>query len=215
MLLFGKKKEAAQPKVDINNVIRDLRENITLLDKREAHLQKQVVLLKAEAMKKHKAKDKRGAISCMKRMKLTEKEIENIYGKKDALWMQTTALEAASSNKATLDAMKKGTAALKATVSDSVVEEVNDVMDELNEHLNMAEEVNNAMAQPIGNQMDKDELWAELSELETLDTEAELLETPDVPVKPLNGKVRHDEVVEEEPSEENALAALQAEMGLA
>jgi len=196
------------PKVDMNNVIRDLRDSIALLEKREAHLQKQVEQFRMEAVKKHKAKDKRGALSYLKRMKLAEKEIGNIFGKKDALWMQTTALETATSNKATLESLKKGTFALKATISESALEEVGEVMDDLNEHLALGEEIDNALAQPIGSQLDEAQLLAELEVLE-IDTEVVFLESPIVPTK------IHGTVQEELTTEESALAALQEEMGLA
>jgi N-acetyl-gamma-glutamylphosphate reductase len=88
-----------------------LRQNT--MEKREKHLEKQVILAREQAKEKLKAKDKRGAIHLLKRSKLLETQINQIYGKKANIDIQIMALESAASNKEIFDVMKAGKDALK------------------------------------------------------------------------------------------------------
>lgn len=54
----------------------------------------------------------------------------------------------------------------------------------------MADEINEQMAQPIGPQMDEDELNAELEEMENELMDSQLLAAPDVPVSTVKGHTR-------------------------
>ena len=118
MNLFGKKKAAPAPK--LSDSINMLREAQNTLEKRERHLEKQVVVAREQAKEKLKAKDKRGAIHLLKRSKLIETQINQIYGKKANIDIQIMALESAASNKEIFEVMKAGKDALKiATASTS------------------------------------------------------------------------------------------------
>jgi charged multivesicular body protein 4 len=86
MNLFGKKKAAPAPK--LNDSIQQLREAQTMLDKREKHLEKQMQVARDQAKDKLKAKDKRGALFLLKRAKLYETQISQIYGKRQNIDMQ-------------------------------------------------------------------------------------------------------------------------------
>jgi uncharacterized membrane protein (UPF0182 family) len=92
------------------------------------------------------------------------------------------ALEAASSNKEIFNVMKLGKDALKQATAQTDVDQVADVMEDINESIQMAEEVNEALSQPIGPQLDEDELNAELAEMENELVDQDLLQTPTVPV---------------------------------
>jgi charged multivesicular body protein 4A/B len=88
-------------------------------------------------------------------------------------------LESAAQNAATFDAMRSGTQTMKKIRQDVGIEKVDDIMDEMKEEMEMANEINNAIAQPVDPFMaDEDELLAELEGLETADLEAELLKPP-------------------------------------
>lgn len=93
----GKKKAAPAPK--LGDSINMLREAQVTLEKREKHLEKQVAAAREAAKEKLKAKDKRGAIHLLKRSKLLETQINQIYGKKANIDIQIMALESAASNK--------------------------------------------------------------------------------------------------------------------
>lgn len=62
-----------------------------------------------------------GALFQLKRKKMYEKQIDQIYGKKSNIEMQIMALESASSNKELLSAMQTGKAALSASVKEQYV----------------------------------------------------------------------------------------------
>jgi hypothetical protein len=57
-----------------------IKETITTLEKREEHLEKKIQLQLAEARQKSAAKDKRGALFCLKRKKMMEAEVSKIQG---------------------------------------------------------------------------------------------------------------------------------------
>lgn len=175
MNLFGKKKKEA-PK--LSDSIQQLREAMNLLEKREVHLGKQLEQAHEAAKQKAKMKDKRGALFHLKRKKMYEKQVDQIYGKKHNIEMQIMALESAASNKELLNVMKQGKVALQSAIKDDDVENVADVMDDINESLQLSEELSEAMAQPMGPVMDEDELNQEFQELQDSLEEEEALETP-------------------------------------
>ena len=63
------------------------------------------------------------------------------------------------------------------------MEKVAEIMDDINESMGIADELGEAMAQPIGPQLDEDELAQELEELESEVVDSDLLKAPVVPVK--------------------------------
>jgi len=185
MNLFGKKKPAPAPK--LGDSIQKLREVLTTLDKREQHLQNQMKQALAEAKAKSKAKDKRGAMYHLKRKKMIEKQVDQIYGKKMNIETQILALEGASSNKEVLGVMRQGKDALKSSIKESDIENVDDVMSDITESIQLADEMGEAMSQQIGPVHDEDELEAELnemeSELQTDELQDVVKDAPKVPVK--------------------------------
>eukprot|EP00475_Leptophrys_vorax_P018424 TRINITY_DN2519_c0_g1_i1.p1 TRINITY_DN2519_c0_g1~~TRINITY_DN2519_c0_g1_i1.p1 ORF type:complete len:227 (-),score=101.56 TRINITY_DN2519_c0_g1_i1:211-891(-) len=161
--LFAKKKEA--PK--LNESIGVLRESILQLEKREAFLQKQADEALAKAKVKSKKGDKKGALFELKRKKMFEQQIESMFGKRVNLETQIMALQSAAANKDVLEAMKKGKEAIQKHINDKVVDEVADVMDDINEGISLVQEMDEALSQPVGNDLlDDDELENELNELE-------------------------------------------------
>ena len=137
-----------------------------MLEKREKHIEKQSAACREEAKTKLRAKDKRGALFLIKRAKLYDQQITQLYGKRSNLDIQIMALEGAASNSEIFKVMNVGRQALKQATSSVDVDVVGDLMEDLNESLQANEEINDALAQQIGPQMDEDELNAELEEME-------------------------------------------------
>mmetsp|Transcript_20421 Transcript_20421/g.28409 ORF Transcript_20421/g.28409 Transcript_20421/m.28409 type:complete len:278 (-) Transcript_20421:34-867(-) len=201
--LFGsKKKEAStvsstssRPVTNPQTTIVKLRESIATQEKREEHIQKKVDQMVKEAKVKLGKKDKKGALFAMKRKKLYEAEIDKIQNVKMTLETQVINLESAAQNAETFQAMKAGTSTMANIRKDVGIEKVDDVMDDIREEMEMANEINQAIAQPVDPLLaDEDELLAELNELETADLEAELLkpaaqtiDLPSVPDKKITG----------------------------
>lgn len=108
-----------------------------------------------------------------------EAEIDKIQNVKMTLETQVINLESAAQNAETFKAMEAGSKTMKKIRQDVGIEKVDDIMDEIKEEMEMANEINNAIAGPIDPFMaDEDELLAELNALETQDLEAELLAPP-------------------------------------
>jgi len=124
-----------------------------------------------------------------------EKQIDQIYGKKTNIDLQILALEGASSNKDVIVAMQAGARALQAAVAETNVDRVDEVMDDIQESMGLADELGEAISQPIGPPMDEDELASELAEMEGEMMDEDLLSAPSVPVKKLTAD---DEKVPEE-----------------
>lgn len=115
----------------------------------------------------------------MKRKKLYEGEIDKIQNVKMTLETQVMNLESAAQNHETFQALKAGGSTLKEMRTQVGIDNVDDVMDQLKEEMEMNDEINNAIAQPVDPLMtDDEELLAELNALEVQDLEAELLAPP-------------------------------------
>mmetsp|Transcript_29270 Transcript_29270/g.43418 ORF Transcript_29270/g.43418 Transcript_29270/m.43418 type:complete len:232 (+) Transcript_29270:95-790(+) len=225
---FGKKKTSAsdsKPKPasstkasstasNATNTIVSLRENIENQEKREAHIQKKIDSMVAEAKAKMAAKDKKGALFAMKRKKMYETEIDKIQSTKMTLETQVMALESATQNMQTFNAMKSGSNAMKKIRNDVDIDKVDDMMDDIKEEMDMANEISNAIAQPVDPYAygDEDDLLNELAELEMEDTEAELLKpVEDINLPAVPGK-KLPKPNKEQMDEEAALKQLEAEL---
>lgn len=115
----------------------------------------------------------------MKRKKLYEAEIDKIQNVKMTLETQVMNLESAAQNADTFKAMEAGTKTMQKIRTEIGVEKADDLMDQIKEEMELAQEINNAIAQPIDPLLaDEDELLEELNMLEAHDLEAELLAPP-------------------------------------
>jgi hypothetical protein len=93
--------------------------------------------------------------------------VEQIYGKRQNLEVQIMALENAGINSDLAKVMADGSRALDATLAATDIDKVEDIMESVNESMDRAEELSEAMTVPIGPVMDDDELLDELNELES------------------------------------------------
>ena len=88
------------------------------MEKGNAHLEARIKKCHMDALKKSKAKNKRGALLDLKRKKLLEKQLTQKQAQQFNIENQLFALENANSNKQMLDTMKEATGAM-STVMDS------------------------------------------------------------------------------------------------
>jgi len=77
--------------------------------------------------------------------------------------------------------MKTSAQAMKATVKETDLDKADELMEDMNEQMDMIQEMNEAMANPIGQIIDDDELEAELNELEELEADNLLMDMQDAP----------------------------------
>jgi hypothetical protein len=183
MNLFGKKKAA--PKPELKDSIGKLKTAHEQLEKRQTHLEIQIQKAHDAAKAKMRKKDTRGAKYELRKKKMLEKQLEQNYGKQMNLETQMQALEGAASDREVLNAMRDGANALQAAIKPSDVERVDDIMDDINESMAMADELGEAMSQNIGQQIDDDELLGELEEMEQEMADEDMLSmgAPEVPTR--------------------------------
>ena len=148
----------------------------------------------------------------MKRKKLYDQEQAKIQNVRFTLETQVINLESAQQNAQTYSALKQGNTAMQGIRKDVGIEQVDDVMDEIKEEMEMAQEINDAIAQPVDPLMtDEDELLEELNMLETADLEAELLKPPPTNVQAMP-TVPSSKLPALAKKEEDDLRALEAEL---
>lgn len=129
----------------------------------------------------------------MKRKKRYEQQLEQLQGTLTTIETQREALENANTNAAVLDTMKGAADALKKTHKDMNVDNVHEMMDDIAEQNDVANEISNAISTGIiGSGVDDDELAKELEELEQEELDKDLLNVgpaasklPDVPIADL------------------------------
>ncbi|CAB9496073.1 body protein 4B [Seminavis robusta] len=185
-MLFGSKKKSTTAPVENSGVtVMKLRDNIANQEKREAHLMARMEQLTIEAKQKKAKGDKRGALFAMKKRKLHENELAKIENVKMTLETQAISLEGATQNISTFDAMKTGNSAMKSIRKMFGVEKVDQLLDDTKDEMELQQEVNMALTQPLDPYLaDDEDLLAELQALEAEDSKATMWPVaPSRPVK--------------------------------
>jgi len=190
--LFKQAKQAPSPA----DTLKRLREVLDTLEKREAFLSTKVTAEREKA-KRLSTTNKKEAMMALKRKALYLTQIDKLNGARTKLDEQMIAIESASTNLVVLDAMSEGAAAMKSINRQMTIEKVEEINDEIQDQMLVAEEIGAAIAQPSGSSLvDEDELEAELNALAqeqledgmgALDESA--LDLPDVPKRGPGAKV--------------------------
>lgn len=168
--------------------IQRLRETEEMLAKKQEFLEKKIdqELLTA---KKNGTKNKRAALQALKRKKRYEKQLTQIDGTLSTIEFQREALENANTNTEVLKNMGYAAKAMKAAHENMDIDKVDDLMADITEQQEVAQEISDVISRPIGfgEDYDEDELMAELEELEQEELDKNLLEiegTEDLPSVP-------------------------------
>ncbi|OBA20720.1 Snf7-domain-containing protein [Metschnikowia bicuspidata var. bicuspidata NRRL YB-4993] len=226
--MFGGNKQ--QKKELPKKAIVELREHIQMLNKKRSHLELQIADQDLLA-RKHIGTNKALAKNALKRKKGYEENLMKIENQIDSLETQLTAIESANLNLETMKAMKQGASAMKQIHGEYDVDKVETTMDDIREQVELADEISEAISRPVGTgYVDEDELDAELAALQAEDQQARELERLPAPkhAAPSAQSSRpvlalpefptvsksQPETQDEEDEDEEALRALQAEMGL-
>lgn len=144
-----------------------MRTTLSTIEKREAFVQKKMMAQLKDAKTRNSKGDKRGAMFALKKKKMYEKEVEKLGNTRMTIESQILALENASVTLDVVGAMRAGASTQKKLQAKMNVESVEDLQDEIAESMQLAEEVSEAISQPVGDLYDDDELLGELDELET------------------------------------------------
>ena len=142
-----------------------LRGTVNTLEKRQAVLQQRIDAAHALAMKKNKAKDKRGALAALKRKKLLEKEKDKLEGSMFTLEQQILTLEQGQMNVEIVRGMQQGNRTMQQINQATNVDRVEDIMEDLQEGIADQQDINNIISQPVGMDYDEDDLLGELDAL--------------------------------------------------
>eukprot|EP00953_Heterococcus_sp_UTEX-ZZ885_P040230 20577-Heterococcus_DN1.PRE.1 len=96
-------------------------------------------------------------------------------------YYQVIALEGSNMNYQTFRAMQSGAKAMQQARGQLDVDDVDQVMDDIQEEMDIADQIGDAIARPADGLFDDDDLLAELAMMEEADMEDQLLSTPAIP----------------------------------
>ncbi|KAM7532930.1 hypothetical protein Aperf_G00000122954 [Anoplocephala perfoliata] len=199
--IFGTNKKA----VNQETASEALAEAESTLYKKQAYLEKKINAELQNAKKFAREKNKRGALEALKKKQLYSKQLELNDGALMKLQAQRNALDSALMNKNILDTMKTVNTAMRNIHKDMNVDKVHDLMDDVNEQQEIANEIADAISMPTGfNQYDEDELLQELEALTEEDVAEKLLDVedihnlPSVPAGELTGKTKPSKKAKED-----------------
>ncbi|XP_074063962.1 charged multivesicular body protein 4c [Macrotis lagotis] len=144
-----------------------LRETEEMLGKKQEYLEMRIERELALA-KKHGTRNKRAALQALKRKKRFEKQLTQIDGTLSTIEFQREALENSHTNTEVLRNMGFAAKAMKAVHENMDINKIDDLMQDITEQQDIAQEISEAFSQRVGfgDDFDEDELMAELEELE-------------------------------------------------
>uniref|UniRef100_A0A3Q0TEK4 Charged multivesicular body protein 4Bb n=1 Tax=Amphilophus citrinellus TaxID=61819 RepID=A0A3Q0TEK4_AMPCI len=157
--------------------IQKLRETEEMLTKKQEFLEKKIEQ-ELQTAKKNGTKNKRAALQALKRKKRYEKQLEQIDGTLSTIEFQREALENANTNTEVLKNMGFAAKAMKSAHENMDIDKVDELMQDITEQQELAQEISDAISKPVGfgEEFDEDELLAELDELEQEELDKNLLE---------------------------------------
>lgn len=161
----------------------ELREHINLLDKKQSHLQTQILNSENDAKKYLNKGNRTLAKNCLKRKKIYEQQLEKLDGQINSLEQQLFTIETSNLNAETMRAMQQGAKAMKSIHKNMDIDQVDETMDEVREQVQLSEEISDAISKPLytagslANEVDEDELDQELELLQEENVHADILKT--------------------------------------
>lgn len=156
-----------QPKP--SQAMQGLDDAIDLVEKKENMTQHKIDEELAKAKQYYAKNNKNGALQCMKRKKVYEEQLLKLGAQKQNLETQRFALENQQMNMELVEAQKKAAEELKKGNKKMDVAKIEEQQDELMDEIDKANQVSDALANPVDpNIVDEDELLDEL-EMELAD----------------------------------------------
>jgi charged multivesicular body protein 4 len=205
------------PKQSARDAIVSLRQQLQIIEKREEFLQKKI----DEELRKAKANavsNKTAATAALRRKMASEAELDRCAGTRMQLELQVNTLESANLNAETMAAMKKAADVLKVIHGGMTMDKVDATMSAVNEQRELANEVAEAISNPMGSiDVDEDELKEQLAELEQDELNERLAGADRAPIHIPAGSVSVEEPrhqTSDEEAQEAELKELQAALAM-
>ncbi|XP_019405307.1 PREDICTED: charged multivesicular body protein 4c [Crocodylus porosus] len=147
-----------------------LRETEEMLTKKQEYLESRIARELAAA-RHHGTRNKRAALQALKRKKRYEKQLTQIDGTLSTIEFQREALENSYTNTEVLKNMGYAAQAMKKAHENMDLEKIDNLMQDITEQQDVAQEISEAISSRAGfaDEFDEDELMAELEELEQED----------------------------------------------
>jgi len=177
MSWFGKKKTQAPTTAE---AIQKLQDTETMLQKKSDFLEGKIIT-ELKTAKTAGMKNKRVAMNALKRKRRFEEQLEKIDGTLCTIEFQREALENASTNTEVLKNMGVAAKALEGAHKElGDIDKVHDLMDDITEQQEIANEISSAISAPMGfgQDIDEDDLLAELEGMEQEDISSQMLDIP-------------------------------------
>ncbi|TMS33190.1 hypothetical protein L596_000957 [Steinernema carpocapsae] len=173
--IFGGGKKPATPSPQES--IYQLCTTEDLLVKKQEFLEKKIEA-EVAAAKQHGTRNKRLALQALKRKKQFEKQLNHIDGVLSTIEFQRAALENASTNVEVLKVLGNAARALKTAHNEMDVDQVQDLMEDIAEQQEVANEIAEAISSPAGfrNDVEEVDLLKELENLEQEEMDRQLLD---------------------------------------
>ncbi|XP_045425965.1 charged multivesicular body protein 4a isoform X1 [Lemur catta] len=181
--LFGKGKKEKGPTPE--EAIQKLKETEKILIKKQEFLE-QKIQQELQTAKKHGTKNKRAALQALRRKKRLEQQLAQTDGTLSTLEFQREAIENATTNTEVLRTMELAARGMKKAYQDMDIDKVDELMADITEQQEVAQQISDAISRPVGfgDDVDEDELLEELEELEQEELAQELLNVSDKEEEP-------------------------------
>uniref|UniRef100_A0A1I7S301 Charged multivesicular body protein 4b n=2 Tax=Bursaphelenchus xylophilus TaxID=6326 RepID=A0A1I7S301_BURXY len=177
--LFSKKKEVTPSTQDALQTLRNTEE---MLLKKQEYIENKIEQ-ELKTARQHGTKNKRLALQALRNKKKLEKQQEMNDGMLNRIQHQKETLENAATNAEVLQVLAGSAKALKGAHNNMDVDKVHDLMEDIAEQQEVANEIADAISSNVGTaEFDEDELLAELEALEEEDLDKQLLAAGPAPV---------------------------------
>eukprot|EP00879_Flechtneria_rotunda_P001661 GHRR01001821.1.p1 GENE.GHRR01001821.1~~GHRR01001821.1.p1 ORF type:complete len:237 (+),score=108.63 GHRR01001821.1:299-1009(+) len=165
------------------NAMQSLGEREEQLEKKKLLLEKRINDEMEKAREFTRQKKKSQALMCLKKKKMFEQQLERMDALISRVLEQRNMLEEQQTTIGVLGAMQDAAKAQKKTMQEMKIENIDSTLEEIQEVGEQMRVINEAISQPVGGfqDMEMDDLEAELADLEAEELDNQLLEPAPVP----------------------------------
>ncbi|NXO56716.1 CHMP7 protein, partial [Aramus guarauna] len=183
------------PMNDVDIGVYQLMQSEQLLSQKVESLSQEAEKCKEDARSACRAGKKQLALRCLKSKRRTERRIEELHSKLDAVQGILDRIYASQTDQMVFNAYQAGVGALKLSMKDVTVEKAENLVDQIQELCDTQDEVAQTLAGVgiNGLEMDTEELEKELDSL-LQDSSKEPVDLPAVPQKVLNPPISDAEL---------------------